>query len=139
MSLTDRLARMESAEHKADTSDPTTAQSSTLAVVDPVTKRIIGLFKGLSEMYATWRNKDFLARQIGIILEAVREELEDEPTLFANQSGQLMLLNFSTLLEWCVTGDYSKLSDDLLPIACQIEGRPIPQNTQADTLFEIDG
>jgi hypothetical protein len=88
-------------------------------------------------MYATWRNKDFLARQIGIILEAVREELEDEPTLFANQSGQLMLLNFSKLLEWCVSGDFSQLPDELLPIACQIDGRPVPQNTQSEPLFEI--
>jgi hypothetical protein len=107
-------------------------------VVDPTTRRIIGLFKGLSEMYATWRNKDFLARQIGIILEAVREELEDEPTLFANQTGQLMILNFSKLLEWCVTGDYSQLPDELLTIACNIEGKPVPERATPNPLFEIE-
>jgi hypothetical protein len=128
---------MESKAQVADSSLENSGQSSILAVVDPVTTRIIGLFKGLSEMYAAWREKDFLARQIGIILEAVREELEDEPTLFANPSGRLMILNFSLLLEWTVTGDYSKLPEELLPIACKIEGRPVPQ-TQGTPLFEIE-
>lgn len=101
------------------------SQSSTLAVGDPVTRRITGLLRGMANMYSQWQNrdKDFLIRQIRIILDAIIEEVEeDDKQIFASQSAQLMVLNFSKLLEFCVTGDMSSLPPEIIPIACQIEG-----------------
>jgi hypothetical protein len=101
------------------------SQSSTLVAADPVTKRITGLLQGLSNMYSQWKDteKDFLIRQMKIILDAIVEEIvEDDRQIFATQTAQLMILNFSKLLEFCVDGDFTRLPPELLPIACQIEG-----------------
>lgn len=102
------------------------SQSSTLVAADPVTRRITGLLQGLSNIYSQWQStesRDFLIRQMKIILDAIVEEiLDDDRQIFATQTAQLMILNFSKLLEFCVHGDLSQLPPELLPIACQIEG-----------------
>lgn len=87
-------------------------------------------------MYANWKDKDFLARQIGIILEAVREELEDDGSIFESPSARLMILNFAKLMEWTVHGDLSQLPEELWPIACQIDGIPTP--VKPEPLFELE-
>jgi hypothetical protein len=104
-------------------------QSSTLAVVDPVTKRVVGLLRGLTQLYGKWERRDFMARQIKVIMEALIEEVEeDDKQLFSSGPAQLWMLNFAKLMEWTVTGDYEKLPEELVALACQIEGKPIPEN-----------
>lgn len=107
--------------------------SSTLVPVDPVTKRMTGVLRGLMEMYEQWKGtaqykNDFMIRQMHIILSAIVEELEDDQYLFGNPTGQLWILQFSKLMEWTVTGDRSKLPEELLPLACKIEGIPYEPN-----------
>lgn len=103
--------------------------STTLAVVDPVTRRISGLLREMSTLFTRLDNRDFLARQIRIILDAVREELEEDSHLFDNPSGRLWIINFSRLMEWTATGDATQLPEELWPIAEAIEGRPLFQNS----------
>lgn len=128
MSMMDRMRDLERTDQNQDqmSSSP---QSSTLVVVDPVTKRVVGLLRGLTQLYGKWERRDFMARQIKVIMEALIEEVEeDEMQLFAGGPAQLWMLNFAKLMEWTVTGDYAQLPDELIPLACQIEGKPIPEN-----------
>lgn len=60
-------------------------------------------------------------------MDAVREELEEDGTVFDSPMGQRWLLDFSKLMEWTATGDYSILPDELVTVACHIEGKPLPE------------
>lgn len=94
-------------------------------MVDPVTRRVSGLLREMGTVFAYLDNRDFLARQIRIILDAVREELEEDMHLFDNPSGRLWLINFGKLMEWTATGNVNILPPELIPIAEAIEGRPL--------------
>lgn len=109
-------------EHEEDTS-PTDTASSTLAVVDPVTRRVSGILRELGLTIASMPNRDFLGRQVTIILDAIREELEQDSHLFDNQSGHAYLFMFAELIKWTVTGDTENLPEPVKPIAYSIEGK----------------
>jgi hypothetical protein len=98
------------------------SESTTLVVVDPVTKRVSGLLREMGILFSHMDKRDFLARQINIILDAVREELEEDTHLFDNQSGRMWLLSFGKLIEWTVTGDRSQIPPELMPVVDAIEG-----------------
>lgn len=91
--------------------------------------------------FAYLDKRDFLARQIRIILDAVREELEEDMHLFDNPSGRLWLINFAKLMEWTATGNADLLPPELIPIAEAIEGHPLTgdeaQKRMADTLEKM--
>jgi hypothetical protein len=126
MSITDRLSMLpEKKRATASVSQPVTA-STTLVVVDPVAKRISGLLKELGVLFKGMQNRDWLTRQLGIILDAVREEIEEDDSVFADPTSSLWIRDFAKLMDWTATGDYSVLPEHLISIACNIEGRPIP-------------
>lgn len=100
-------------------------------VVDPTARRISGLLGALSELFASRRTGgDWMTRQLKIILDAVREEVEEDITIFGGPQATLWIIDFSKLMEWTATGDYSKLPEHLLPIAYAIDGRQMPQQDQ---------
>lgn len=93
-------------------------------MVDPVTRRVSGILRELGLVISAVPNRDFLGRQVTIILDAIREELEEDTHLFDNQSGHAYLLMFSELIKWTVTGDTENLPDAVKPIAYSIEVYP---------------
>lgn len=104
--------------------------SSTLVAVDPVSRRISGLLDQLNMLFAQSRKNDWIARQLGIILDAIKEEIEEEKDLFSGPVAQQWIIEFSHLMEWTATGDYSKLSDALIPIAAQIDGLNVTEGAR---------
>jgi hypothetical protein len=79
----------------------------------------------LAVLYTHLDKRDFLARQVMIILEAIREEIDDDPRLFENPAAKVWLSNFGLLMEWCATGDASQLPKELYPVIEAIEGKPV--------------
>jgi hypothetical protein len=77
-----------------------------------------------------------MIRQVTIIMDAVREELEEDGTVFDSGVGQRWLLDFAQLMIWTATGDYSVLPEELLSVARKIEGIPEPE--PAEPLFTVE-
>lgn len=109
-----------------------TSQSTTLVAVNPIGHRVGGLMRELSILYAHLDKKDFLARQVMIILEAIREEIEEDPRIFENPMAQVWLVNFGKLIEWTATGDTSEIPKELYPVIEAIEGKPVEAATEID-------
>jgi hypothetical protein len=132
MGIMDRIRDRESQQQMEKS--PEDSSSTTLERVDPVTKRMTGVLRGLMEMYEGWKTQgeyknDFLVRQMHIILSAIVEELEEDQYLFSNPTGQLWILQFAKLMQWTVTGDHSELPPELQKLACKIEGVPYEETT----------
>lgn len=103
-------------------------------MADPIARRISGLLAALAELFANRLEKDWLTRQMKIILDAIREEIEEDSTIFSGTPGQIWLQDFAKLMDWTATGDYSALPEHLVPIAYQIDGKPLPE--KSEPLFE---
>jgi hypothetical protein len=84
------------------------------------------------------QNRDWLTRQLSIILDAIREEIEEDDSVFADPTSGLWIQDFAKLMDWTATGDYSKLPEHLVPIACNIEGRPIPVKPDSNWAYNTD-
>jgi hypothetical protein len=84
------------------------------------------------------QNRDWLARQLSIILDAIREEIEEDDSVFADPTSKLWIQDFAKLMDWTATGDYSKLPEHLVPIACNIEERPIPVKPDSNWTYTAD-
>jgi hypothetical protein len=110
---------------------------TTLAVADPVARRISGLLRELGVLFGSMTEKDWLTRQMHIILDAVREEIEENPGLFAGPAARVWIIQFAELMRWTATGDYQALPADLVRIAQSIDG--IPAQSIDDIPELVDG
>ena len=125
MAITDRIRELEESPERSTGALPAIITSSTLVVADPTSRRVSGLLRELGVLFNHSRHNDWIGRQLGIILDAIREEVEESDDIFSGPMAQAWIVEFSRLMEWTATGDYSKLPENLLEVACRIDGIPM--------------
>lgn len=130
MAISDRIREQSPAVITDDSQ--TDSESTTLVVVDPLARRVTGLLRELLVLFSTMQNKDWLTRQMSIIIEAICEEIEEDSTIFSGATAAGWMVQFSELMRWTGTGDYSQLPPELVNIARKIDGKPLLVKEELD-------
>lgn len=104
---------------------PDNSESSTLAVVSPVIKRLRAVLGELSDFVGN--NGDERQRRMSRLLRVVIDEAMEEMGETDTRVLAGWMHYMACVIEWTATGDYSVLPDDLIPFAASAEGIPVPE------------
>jgi hypothetical protein len=101
-------------------SSPTGTASSTLAVINPTTKRLKAVLNELAEFVS--KNGDDRQRRMQRVLSIVVDEAVEEMGEVDEGFMRAWLFNMAKVIEWTSTGNMSILPPELIEFACKVEG-----------------
>lgn len=131
MGITDKARRAQRAEISRQD-----LQSSTLAVVNPVLKRLRSVLYELSDFvaYNGDEKQKRMTKILGVIIDESMEEMGDMDSRVL----AAWMHSMACVIEWTATGDIDVLPPELIQFACKVEGIAIPEQKQAEETQVVD-